>query len=465
VLIDATTLPPDHVVRTDVCIVGAGPGGLSVATRLAGTALGVVVLDAGAEDAEQTPPTCTPGSGARTAATRTPPVDVVRSQGVGGTAVQWLEAGQSYGVRLKRLEEQDFQRRDWMPHSGWPFGRAELDPFYDRAEDAFLVGRFADDITAASPESVRHPLAVGPLTAAEFRFSRRYTLLDGQRAAFTGRGNVDVYTRSTVTELDDGDTPGAVDRAHVRSAPGRGFTVQARWFVLAAGGIGNPHLLLLSNRTRPEGLGNEHDNVGRFFADHPAFNHVGVRLHDPQLIARLGEYDTADRGGVGILRAVSSSRTCWSASSSCTPGPPCTPGSPAATSTRSTPRATSVSTLRQRPLGAPAAALRHAGTIARAPGRWSRPCRPAPASTSSPSAGRSARSRRACSSPACSPCPAPTSRRRTRTAGSPSAAPATTWGSGGSIWTTAGASSTCAPPAAPPSSSAGHWPPRASGSC
>ena len=364
-LIDATTLPPDHVVRTDVCIVGAGPGGLSVATRLAGTALGVVVLDAGAEDAEQTPADVHTRIGGTNSGDAYPAVDVVRSQGVGGTAVQWLEAGQSYGVRLKRLEEQDFQRRDWMPHSGWPFGRAELEPFYDRAEDAFLVGRFADDITAASPESVRHPLAVGPLTAAEFRFSRRYTLLEGQRAAFTGRGNVDVYTRSTVTELDDGHTPGVVDRAHVRSAPGRGFTVQARWFVLAAGGIGNPHLLLLSNRTRPEGLGNEHDNVGRFFADHPAFNHVGVRLHDPRLIARLGEYDTADRGGVGILRAVSIDADVLEREQLMHSWTTVHPRvSRRYVDTIAAARDV-VSTVKERPLGAPAAALRHVATIAR----------------------------------------------------------------------------------------------------
>ncbi len=301
-LIDASTLTPGHVVRTDVCIVGAGPGGLSVAQQLAGSTLGVVVLDAGAEDAARTPADVHTQIEGTSTGDAYPAVDVVRSQGVGGTTVQW---GRWLGVRLKRLEVQDFERREWLPRSGWPFGLAELDPFYERAEDAFAIGRFAADVPAGSPEAVRHPLTVGPLTATEFRFSRRWTLLDGQRAAFTGRGNIDVYTRASVTELDDSGTPGRVQRAHVRSAPGRGFTVEARWFVLAAGGIGNPHLLLLSNRTRPEGLGNEHDNVGRFFADHPAFSHVGVRLHDPQLLTRLQEYGPADRGGVGIVRALS----------------------------------------------------------------------------------------------------------------------------------------------------------------
>lgn len=364
-LIDATTLPPDHVVRTDVCIVGAGPGGLSVATRLAGSPLGVVVLDAGAADAAATPAEVHTQIEGTNSGAAYPTVDFVRSQGLGGTAVQWLEAGQSFGIRLKRLEAQDFERREWLPHSGWPFSRAELDPFYDRAEDAFAIGRFADDITAGSPEVVRHPLAVGPLTAAEFRFSRRWTLLDAQRAAFTGRGNVDVYTRASVTELDDGDTPGTVTRAQVHSAPGRGFTVEARWFVLAAGGIGNPHLLLLSNRTRPDGLGNEHDNVGRFFADHPAFSHVGVRLHDPRLITRLSEYDAADRGGVGILRAVSVDARVLEREQIMHSWSNVHPRVSRRYLDTIAAAKDVLQTVRQRPLGAPLAAARHAGTLAR----------------------------------------------------------------------------------------------------
>ena len=36
----------------------------------------------------------------------------------------------------------------------------------------------------------------------------------------------------------------------------------------AAGGIENPRILLASRASRPNGVGNDHDLVGRFFADH-----------------------------------------------------------------------------------------------------------------------------------------------------------------------------------------------------
>ncbi len=303
-LIDALTLSPDHVVRTDVCIVGAGPAGLSVACELAGGPLGVVVLDAGSADAEQTPEDVRTQIGGTVTGDAYPPLDAVRGQGLGGTAAQWLEEGQSFGVRLRALEEQDFERRDWVPHSGWPFSRAEIDPYYRKAEDAFAIGRFAPDVSESSPDAAQHALAVGPLISAEFRFSQRYTLLEGQRRILDPATNVDIYTHASATELETAEDGGRVERVHVRTAPGRSVTVEARWFVLAAGGIDNARLLLLSNRRHPAGLGNEHDNVGRYFADHPGLIDAGIRLHDPNFVTRLGPYDGSDEGGFGIIRKI-----------------------------------------------------------------------------------------------------------------------------------------------------------------
>jgi choline dehydrogenase-like flavoprotein len=305
VLIDAPTLPPGRTVRTDVCIVGAGPAGLSVARELAGGPLGVVVLESGAADAEQTPQEVRTQIAGTVTGDGYPPLDTVRGQGLGGTASQWLEAGQSFGIRLRPLEEQDFERREWMPHSGWPFSRATLEPFYRRAEDAFGIGRFAPDVTEGSPEAADHALAVGPLTSAEFRFAKRYALLSAQRRVLDTARNVDVYTGASVTRLETAEDGGRVVRAHVRTAPGRELTVEARWFVLAAGGIDNARLLLLSDGHHPAGLGNEHDVVGRYYADHPGFVDATLHLHDPRFLGRLAAYDGTDPAGIGVLRAVS----------------------------------------------------------------------------------------------------------------------------------------------------------------
>jgi choline dehydrogenase-like flavoprotein len=66
--------------------------------------------------------------------------------------------------------------------------------------------------------------------------------------------------------------------------------VSAKVFVLAAGGIENPRLLLLSNERSPAGVGNAHDVVGRYFMDH--FHVRGTLVpSDRALFDRAGLYD------------------------------------------------------------------------------------------------------------------------------------------------------------------------------
>jgi choline dehydrogenase-like flavoprotein len=53
---------------------------------------------------------------------------------------------------------------------------------------------------------------------------------------------------------------------------GNRFRIAARLFILACGGIENARLLLISNIVHKNGLGNQHDLVGRFFMEHPVFD-------------------------------------------------------------------------------------------------------------------------------------------------------------------------------------------------
>jgi len=75
--------------------------------------------------------------------------------------------------------------------------------------------------------------------------------------------------------------------------------------VLAAGGIENPRLLLLSRGTHRNGLGNDHDLVGRFFAERMSARSGYVVGSSPALISRAGFYpihETAD--GVRVQGAL-----------------------------------------------------------------------------------------------------------------------------------------------------------------
>ncbi|MEP6296371.1 MAG: GMC oxidoreductase [Ilumatobacter sp.] len=99
--------------------------------------------------------------------------------------------------------------------------------------------------------------------------------------------NVDVMLDASVGQIrgEEGRVT-SVDVDHRRAAR---FSVQASVFVLAASGFENPRLLLGANGG--DGIGNRHDNVGRYHMDH--LRTVGGRLtpHDPALIDGMGEFD------------------------------------------------------------------------------------------------------------------------------------------------------------------------------
>lgn len=110
--------------------------------------------------------------------------------------------------------------------------------------------------------------------------------------------NVTVSVGSTVVRLDAGRDGSAIRRAEVVRSDGTAFSVVAEVFVLACGGVENSQVLLSSEVTRRGGPGNRHDNVGRYFIDHPEFRLGAIIPASPNLLERVGLYRLLRRSGV-----------------------------------------------------------------------------------------------------------------------------------------------------------------------
>lgn len=238
-------------LESDVCIVGAGATGLTLARELAGTSLSVVVLEAGGERRQ-------PGSDALNVADSTGPLPIdaasARARVFGGTSTLW--AGQCL-----RLEPEDFERHDWVPSSGWPFPMSELEPFYTRAER--LLG-----IDAVYDERVWRPFRIAPppldpdrLVARSTVYPRRVDLGSVLRGPLSAATNVRVLLHANAVRVKRDRDAGSSVRA--LSSDGRVLDVRSRAVALCCGGIENARLLLLSD------LGSGDDLVGRFFQEHP----------------------------------------------------------------------------------------------------------------------------------------------------------------------------------------------------
>jgi choline dehydrogenase-like flavoprotein len=91
------------------------------------------------------------------------------------------------------------------------------------------------------------------------------------RDELTRAGNVQLYLNANAVEIELHENGAQVVGLQLATLGGRRFQAVANAFVLAAGGIENPRLLLSSNRVEACGVGNRHDLVGRFFMDHPYF--------------------------------------------------------------------------------------------------------------------------------------------------------------------------------------------------
>jgi choline dehydrogenase-like flavoprotein len=301
VLSDGRSLANGQQIETDLCIVGAGPAGISIARELIGNGVRVCLLESGGKDIE--PPAQKLNRG-RSVGYPTYLLHRSRVRAFGGSSRHWLRPGDPTWA-ARPLDPIDFEVRPGIRYSGWPFDRAHLDAYYAQAQSVCRLGPYDYDPGRWAVEA-RTPCL--PLRTAEVEttlFHHGSSAFEGYYDELVRAPNVTLFLHTSVTGLETGQDPDRVDRIEVRRDDGSRCYVRARIVVLAAGGIENPRLLLLSNRTHRRGLGNDHDLVGRFFAERLSGRAGYVVLARPELARRAGFYDVhAERGAwvQGALR-------------------------------------------------------------------------------------------------------------------------------------------------------------------
>jgi choline dehydrogenase-like flavoprotein len=301
-LVDARRLPDRHEIDTDVCIVGAGVAGITLAREFIGQQFTVCVLESGGLEAEaETQALCV----GKTTGHPYYPLDTARVRQFGGSSPRWrLDfGGGRQGGRLRPLGEIDFEEREWVPYSGWPFTKTHLVPYYERAQAVCRAGPFAYDVESWQQWDKARPLPLpkNRVQSAIYQGVDREVFAIAHRPEVERATNVTVYLHANVLELGTTDNGNAVTRIEGACLNGVRFSARAKVFIVAAGGIETPRLLLLSNRTQPAGLGNQHDLVGRFFMEHPHLWSGFYVPADASIFATAGLYKTHTVNGVPIL--------------------------------------------------------------------------------------------------------------------------------------------------------------------
>lgn len=264
-LIDARQMDSGAQVETGLCIIGGGAAGITLALEFARQGVEVCLLEGGGLEADGRTQSL---QSIANIGRKYYGLRFARPRYYGGATNVW-------GGHCVPLRAVNFERVPWIPYSGWPFRLDTIVPYYARAHQRLSLGAFD-----YRPEQVARELGLplfpfasgsvetvlsrylGPTRFDALRFGAHY------RAELAQAANLVTYLHANVTAINQDPGAGRIKDVSVATLTGRRFTVRARQYVLAAGGIENARLLLLSDQVQRRGLGNQRDLVGRFFMEH-----------------------------------------------------------------------------------------------------------------------------------------------------------------------------------------------------
>lgn len=272
---EATTQDP----AADLCIVGGGAAGLTMAHALKDSGLSILLLEAGEERATKASQKNYEGE---LADPRSHPwLHHFRVRAAGGSSRIW-------GGRCIPFDPIDFEARDWVAGPGWPFQIETLTPYYVAAQAAAEAGAFDYDpasvLPGAQSEFVRGLDSALIETRLE-RFSRPTNFWTRFGADLAKAKNVRILMNAPVQEIHLTADGAAVDHLEVRRPDGTTAPIRAKRYVLAMGGLESVRLMMTSNRVKPDGLGGDHGQLGRFYMSHLAAAVGEIRFADPTRVA------------------------------------------------------------------------------------------------------------------------------------------------------------------------------------
>lgn len=290
-LTDAQALTTTSL-NADICIVGAGPAGITLARELAGTGLNVLLVESGGREKRRDTEKLnnaeydgTPYQNARH----------TRRRQIGGTANRWsVEMGpNTIGVRYCPLDPIDFEQRDTLPHSGWAIRYDEIVPYYERAQVVCKLGPFAYKADAWQTPAMQ-ALALGEtLTSGMYQFGERAVFTEGhERATQTPDENITLLYNATVQQVETDASGQKVTGVRVVTYSGQTVNIRAERVVLAMGGIETVRQLFLSGgSSHPNGLGNDTDQLGRYYMDHPQAHLGSITPKHREIFEQTALYD------------------------------------------------------------------------------------------------------------------------------------------------------------------------------
>jgi choline dehydrogenase-like flavoprotein len=262
--IDARLIDDNSIIEGDICIIGAGAAGISLALEWEKSAYKVVLLEGGGFEYDDKVQELYNG---KIVGQPYYPMKSSRLHYFGGTTGHW-------GGMCSTFDEIDFGKRDWVDHSGWPIKLQDITPFYSRTHSILDLGPNEWDFKywkEQNPAFEPLPLNEKVIWNKMWQFSPPTRFGTKYKDAVINAKNIHLYTYANVVNIATNENISFAKEVTIKNYTGKQHTVKAKYFVMACCSIQNARLLLASNKQAKKGLGNDNDIVGRYFMEHPQF--------------------------------------------------------------------------------------------------------------------------------------------------------------------------------------------------
>jgi choline dehydrogenase-like flavoprotein len=248
-------------LAAEVCIIGAGAAGITLAVELGRAGVDVLLVTGGGRRYSEKDQDFYRGTDETGI-----PLERSRIRRFGGTTSVW-------GGRCIPFDPIDFEERDFVPHSGWPIEWEELQPYYRRSQDHLDIGsKFSFEVSDLLPDG--QPDLIGGFrdeilkTNRVERWSLPTDLGKKYKDELNALGNVRVLMDSHLVGAELSEDSTEIYRLVCKTDGRRTFECHASRYVFAMGGLETTRHLLQLPKGASNEIGHQSDLLGRFFMTH-----------------------------------------------------------------------------------------------------------------------------------------------------------------------------------------------------
>ena len=260
----------EPLIETEICIIGAGAAGISLALELDKLGHKAILLESGGFDYDADNQAMNKGT---SIGQKYFPIEACRLRFFGGTTMHWT--GQ-----CAPLDDIDFEEREWVENSGWPINKKDLDPYYKEAHKLLDLQEYEynpeywEDKIGHKFIQFDEDIAKTKVfqKSAPTRFGTKY------KEQIVKSKNITLLKDANLTQINLSEYGKSVEEITIRTIEGKTHKLKAKVFIMACGALQNVRHLLNSNNVINKGIGNENDLVGRYFMDQPHIDSAAMVL-------------------------------------------------------------------------------------------------------------------------------------------------------------------------------------------